>query len=120
MAAPKYKGKLIPRTVIKLGEHKGKKYFSRVIEPVRVVLGLPEVKATDLETKKGEVVYVKRGSLNAKQYTVLTNKQTPKKKPVTVSLPVPDAFPMYKVKRLLQGKTNLKGLRTPLGVTHSL
>lgn len=116
--APKYKGKKIPRTIIKLGEHKGKKYFSRVIEPVRINLGLPKANPKELESKKGDIIYVKKGSLMAKQYKVIRAALTGKKRNQTMSIPVGNGFPLYKLRRLLVGKKGIIGVKTPLGVTH--
>lgn len=128
MAKPKYKGKKIPRVIVKLGDHTVKKngksvkmaFFSRVIEPVANKLGLQKATAKELQTKVKNIVYEKRGSLQAKQYSIKVNERTPKKALVTCSLPVPDAFPYYLVRKLLEGKKNIVGITTPLGVTHNI
>lgn len=115
----KYKGQKIgPRVIVALGEHKGKKFFSRVIVPVQKKLNLPVAKPEDLEVKRGDIVYLKRGSLMDLQYKVLLTELTAKKENVTLSIPIPQGFPLYKLRKLVLGKTGVAGIRTPRGVTH--
>lgn len=118
-ASPKYKGKKIPRVVVYLGEHKKVKYFSRVIKPVQVALGLPIAKEKDLEVIRDGIVYYRRGSLFHVQYKILLLKRTPKKNRISMSLPVPQGLPLYRVKKLIAGKKGIYGIKTPLGVTHT-
>lgn len=128
MAKPKYKSQKIRRIIVKLGEHTVKRggksvkmnFFSRIIEPVVNKLGLKKATAKELQYTKKNIVYEKRGSLMGRQYTVIVNERTPKKNLVTCSIPVPDEFPYYKLRKLLEGKKNVVGIKTPLGVTHEL